>query len=284
MEKKDKILITGGTGTTGSRIAKKLTELGHNVRIASRAKSQIAGTERVHFDWHDGATYERSLENVKKLYLVAPAGVFDPAPIVLPFLDMALKAGVQRIVMLSALIIPDDGPVFGKLHEAVIKQAPEWAVLKPSYFMQNFINLQHGLTIKNESRIITATGNGKIGFIDAEDIAEVGVRALIDEIPHNTSHVITGPQALSYSEVAAMIGSVIGRTIKHVNIHKSTLQEKLAKAGLSMDYARFMADLDENIGNGAEKLVTDTVERVTGRKPRSMSDFISAHTRYWIQE
>lgn len=284
MEHKEKILITGGTGTTGSRIAKRLTELGYIPRIASRSKPSMAGIEHVYFDWNQEETFGRSLEEVKILYLVAPVGVFDPAPLVLPFLDRALKSGVQRIVMLSALIIPEDGPVFGRLHEAVSKHAPEWAILKPSYFMQNFIHRQHGSTIKEESKMITATGDGRIGFVDADDIAEVGVRALIDEIPHNTNHFITGPEALSYAEVAAKIESAIGRTITHESISKSALQDKLVKAGLTMEYARFMADLDEHIRNGAENRVTDTVERVTGRKPRSMSDFISANVHHWKQE
>ncbi|UKL00385.1 NmrA family NAD(P)-binding protein [Brevibacillus brevis] len=284
MERKDKILITGGTGTTGSRIAKKLTELGYHPRIASRTKPPLADIEYVHFDWNEVATFEHSLKDVKKLYLVAPVGVFDPSPLVLPFLDRALQAGVQRIVMLSALIIPEDGPVFGRLHEAVSKHSPEWAILKPSYFMQNFIHGQHGTSIKEEGKIVTSTGNGRIGFVDADDIAEVGVHALIDEIPHNTHHFITGPEALSYAEVAAMIESAIGRTIKHEHISTEALQDKLVTAGLTMEYAGFMADLDKHIRNGAENSVTDTVERVTGRKPRSMADFISTHSQHWKRD
>ena len=95
--------------------------------------------------------------------------------------------------MLSAAIIDEDGPVFGKIHQAVKDLAPEWAILKPSYFMQNFINVQHADSIKTSGEIITASGDGKVGFVDADDIAEVGVRALMDDIPHNTDHVITGP-------------------------------------------------------------------------------------------
>lgn len=83
--KQNPILITGGTGTTGSRIASRLIELGHRVRIASRKKGALADAEYVYFDWKDASSFTPALEQVKQIYLVAPVGVFDPAPCVLPF-------------------------------------------------------------------------------------------------------------------------------------------------------------------------------------------------------
>lgn len=159
MEKK--ILITGGTGTTGSRIAKRLVRLGAGVRIASRRMPAMAGTEHVYFDWNDQKTYRDALKNTNSLYLVAPVGVFEPSPLVVPFLEMAAASGVRRIVLLSAAIIDEDGPVFGKLHHAVRRYVPEWTVLKPSYFMQNFDH-QHGASIRKKNEIVTASGSGKV--------------------------------------------------------------------------------------------------------------------------
>lgn len=83
--KQNPILITGGTGTTGSRIASRLIELGHRVRIASRKKGALADAEYVYFNWRDASSFTPALEQVKQIYLVAPVGVFDPAPYVLPF-------------------------------------------------------------------------------------------------------------------------------------------------------------------------------------------------------
>ncbi|MGG4322863.1 NmrA family NAD(P)-binding protein [Bacillus sonorensis] len=279
----NRILITGGTGTTGGRIAKRLISSfeGSIVRIASRRKPLMSGAEHVYFDWNDETTHREALKHVAKLYLVAPVGVYDPSNAVLPFVERTLESGVRRIVMLSAAIIDEDGPVFGKIHQAVKDLAPEWAILKPSYFMQNFINVQHADSIKTSGEIITASGDGKVGFVDADDIAEVGVRALMDDIPHNTDHVITGPQALSYAEAAAIIGEAAGRTVSHVNISVSALKDRLMKAGLSPEYASFMADLDQKIKHGAENRITNTVERVTGRKPRSLAAFAESHARSW---
>ncbi|NLS90027.1 NAD-dependent epimerase/dehydratase family protein [Bacillus subtilis] len=280
MMKQNPILITGGTGTVGSRIASRLIKLGYRVRIASRKKGALANAEYVYFDWMDASSYTPALEQVKDIYLVAPVGVLDPAPYVLPFLKEAKRLGVKRVVMQSASVVSENGPVFGALHQAV-REFPEWTVLRPSYFMQNFINVQHQMSIQNEGRIVTASGEGKLGFIDADDIAETAVRALADAVPHQTHHILTGPEALSYAEAAEIIGAAAGRRVKHVSISRSELQNRMAAAGLPADYASFMAGLDEAISHGAEHRVTDTVKRVTGKEPRSLLKFAAAHAAYW---
>ncbi|MFK4435368.1 hypothetical protein ABIA61_000704 [Paenibacillus sp. RC21] len=90
--------------------------------------------------------------------------------------------------------------------------------------MQNFTEGQHVSTIKNIGTIYSATGDGRVGFVSADDIAEVGVRALIDDKPHNTAHVITGPHSLTYGEVAQLISHVIGKTIQHISLSDEELK------------------------------------------------------------
>lgn len=242
MMKQNPILITGGTGTVGSRIASRLIKLGYRVRIASRKKGALADAEYVYFNWKYASSFTPALEQVKQIYLVAPVGVFDPAPYVLPFLKEAKRLGAKRVVMQSASVVSENGPVFGALHQAV-REFPEWTVLRPSYFMQNFINVQHRMSIQTEGRITTASGEGKLGFIDADDIAETAVRALIDDVPHQTHHILTGPEALSYAEAAEIIGAAAGRRVEHVSISRSELQHKMEAGGLPADYAHFMAKL-----------------------------------------
>lgn len=93
----DQILITGGTGTTGSRIAKRLIEQGYSIRIASRNKGEISNAEYVYFDWKDESSFTPALERVKRIYLVAPVGVLDPSPYVLPFLKFKQSGSVLNV-------------------------------------------------------------------------------------------------------------------------------------------------------------------------------------------
>ncbi|MEK8128824.1 NmrA family NAD(P)-binding protein [Paenibacillus filicis] len=277
----DKILVLGATGKTGTRITAKLNQLGYTVRSAGR-RPGADKTEHVYFDWNDRSTYKNAYNDVKSIYMVAPIAVMNPEELVIPFVEEAVQAGAQRFVLLSSASIAEGGPVFGGIHEALRRIASEWAVLRPSYFMQNFTEGQHAATIRDGGKIVTATGEGRVAFVDADDIGEVGVRALTDEQPHNQDHVITGPEALSYADAARMIGNAAGINVRHESIGVRELSSGIAQAGIPADYAEFLAGLDEGIRRGGvEDQVTDTVERVTGRRPRSLADFAAAHASVW---
>ncbi|HEY0135366.1 MAG TPA: NAD(P)H-binding protein, partial [Nannocystis sp.] len=196
---KDRVLVTGGTGKTGGAIARRLTELGLEVRIASRS---ARGAGQVRFDWADASTHAAALDGVTRVYLVAPGLVDDPAAMMVPFIKRALASEVRRLVLLGSSAISDDAPGLGEVARVLRASAPEWAVLRPSWFMQNFLDPAHahGQTALADGTIVTSTAGGRVGFVDVADIAEVGARALADERSHDAAHVITGPQALSYAE------------------------------------------------------------------------------------
>jgi len=198
----------------------------------------------------------------------------------IPFIRRALDASVRRFVLLSSASIPEDGPVFGAVHRYLREHAPEWAVLRPSYFMQNFTDAGHGHghSLRHSGHIYTAAGDGKVGFVDADDIAAVGFHALTDKEPHNREHIITGPESLTYDDVAEVIRRVTGLNAKHIHITPEELTERHKAAGLPESYAEYLAGLDVRIRlEGLEDQITDTVLRVTGREPRSLEQFISEH-------
>jgi ergot alkaloid biosynthesis protein len=276
----DRVLITGGTGNTGRYVAARLAELGFPVRTASRAApaSSLAG-EHVRFDWADASTHAPALSGVGRVYLVAPSLVDDPARLMLPFIKLALAKGVRRMVLLSSSAIAEDAPGLGTVARALRDLSPEWAVLKPSWFMQNFVDPRHAHrgSLIREGRVVTATGAGRVGFVDADDIAEVAVRALTDEVPHNTAHVITGPEALGYGDVAAILARISGRPMQHVPVDDEAAARALVAAGMPERYAALLVGLDAAIREGVEDRITDTVARVTGRAPRSFEAFARAH-------
>ncbi|MFC0237053.1 NmrA family NAD(P)-binding protein [Fictibacillus phosphorivorans] len=276
-------LITGASGKTGRRITDRLIELGKPVLATTRQPpSKLDRSNAIYFDWYDESTHLPALKNVDQLYLVAPVGDTDPAKVMIPFIKKALAQEVKRFVLLSSASISEEELVFGPVHQTIKRLAPEWAVLRPSYFMQNFTTAPHVETINMQNLIISATGQGKIGFVDVNDIAEVGVRALVDVNPHNTEHIITGPDILSYNEVSQIISDVTGRTIMHQSIPDEEFIRRWIKAGLSKDYASFMTELERRIREeGTEAQVTETVWRVTGRSPISFTQFVQYHANAW---
>ncbi|ATB33434.1 ergot alkaloid biosynthesis protein [Melittangium boletus] len=275
------ILVTGGTGKTGGRIVRRLRELGRDVRVASRSGAAPEGVPGVRFDWNDPASHASALEGVERIYLVAPVLVSEPYPLMSAFIERAMESGVRRFVLLSASSLPEGGPAMGRVHQLLRERAPEWAVLRPSWFMQNFTEGAHRDSIRDEGVLYSATGEGRVPFIDADDIAEVGVRALVDDPSHDAAHLLTGPRALSYGEAAEAIGAVLGRPIRHVSLSRQALTERLMARGMAHDYASLLAGMDEAIERGAEDRTTSAVELVTGRPARSFADFARASVAVW---
>ncbi len=265
------VLVTGATGTTGSRVVAALSQHGVPTRQATRTPSSPG---QVRLDWADRATYRDALRGVAAVYLIAPIGVVDPVPLVEPFLEEALRQGVRRVVQLSSSALPEGAPGLGAVHRLVRTTMPEWTVLRPSWFMQNFVG-QH-LVARGVKRgeIVTATGNGKVAFIDAGDIAAVARRALTDDIPHNTEHLLTGPAALSYADAAAILTQQTGRAISHRSVSAEEMMALIAAQGIPAEFAKVLAAMDADIRGGAEDRVTDTVNAVTGRPAHGFRTFV----------
>ncbi|MFC4608700.1 NAD(P)H-binding protein [Streptomyces maoxianensis] len=267
-------LVIGASGTTGRRVAAGLIAERHRVKAAGRSATPVDGAQAVRFDWNEPATWAEALDGVDRVYLVPPIGSSDPATVMLPFLRQARAAGVHRAVLLSSSAIPAGGPAVGQVHQALPGLFEQWAVLRPSWFMQNFTgSTPHARSIREDGAILTASGDGRVGFVDAEDIAAVAVHALTDEQAPNTDLVLTGPQTLSYDDVAATITEVTGRPVVHRHLTFEQLCDRWA-AEIPLEFATMLAGMDRAIAEGAEDRTSDTVQRLTGRPPGTFRDFV----------
>jgi uncharacterized protein YbjT (DUF2867 family) len=124
----------------------------------------------------------------------------------------------------------------------------------------------------------SATRDGRVPFIDVGDIADAAARALTDPtFTHGHAPILTGPEALSYDEVAWAISNVAGRLIRHVNQTFAEMSDRYEKLGLPADYAAILAGLDDTIAQGAENRVTDEVELLSGHKPKNFATFLDEH-------
>ncbi|ROQ99788.1 uncharacterized protein YbjT (DUF2867 family) [Streptomyces sp. 2132.2] len=267
-------LVIGATGTTGRRVTAGLVSEGHRVKAAGRRATPVAGAQGVRFDWNEPATWSEAVEGIDRVYLVPPIGSPDPAAVMLPFLRQARAAGVRRAVLLSSSAIPAGGPAVGQVHQALPGLFEQWAVLRPSWFMQNFAaSTPHARSIRDEGAIMSASGDGRVGFVDAEDIAAVAVRALTDDRAPNTDLILTGPQTLSYADVAEIIAESTGRPVVHRQLTFEQLRDRWA-AEIPLEFASLLAGMDRAIAEGAEDRTSDTVERLTGRPPGTFRAFV----------
>ncbi|KAE8351817.1 agroclavine dehydrogenase [Aspergillus coremiiformis] len=288
------ILLLGGRGKTASRIAALLHAANLPLIVASRSTSPTSPYPQAHFDWLDDDTYANpfttaSAEDMRPIsvaYLVPPP-IFDLAPPMIRFVEVARQRGVTRFVLLSASTIGKGGPAMGQVHEHLASvPGIEYAVLRPTWFMQNFSE-PHELqrqAILNESKIYSAAGDGRIPFVSADDIARVAFRALTDEKSHNTDHVILGPELHTYDQIAAILTSLLGRKITHVQLSEAGMAQRLESTGMPTEDAQMLAGMDTLIKNGAEDRLNQVVEEVTGIPPQSFSDFAVQEKRTWLPD
>ncbi|MET8864550.1 NAD(P)H-binding protein [Nonomuraea sp. NPDC004580] len=313
------VLVTGGTGKTGSALAALLRGDGVPVRVAVR-NPPADDPGAVRFDWSDPATHPAALRGMDRVYLVPPVNSVDPLPLVGPFLDEAERIGVRRVVLLGSAVELPDAP--GALELAArVRARPGWVVLRASGFMQNFLPPHPlGEHIRRHGEIRTAAGDGRLGWIDAHDIAATA-RALLsdpdagqgDHLPADSGaeqgdraghlpagsgaergdraghlpaeqgdFLLTGPKALSYQDAAAIIAARTGRPIRVRHVTPGEMAAGYRAGGLPEEFAAALAAVDAGLGAGRDDAVSTAVLDLTGRPPRSFDAFVRDHVREWL--
>ncbi|RYP93153.1 hypothetical protein DL770_000727 [Monosporascus sp. CRB-9-2] len=280
------ILVLGGQGKTASPIAALLHTAGLPFLVASRSTSSSSPYKQAHFDWLKEETYGNpfskavleGLAPVATTYLVPPP-IFDLAPPMIKFVDYAQQNGVKRFVLLSGSTIERGGPAMGQVHEHLATlNGIKYGVLRPTWFMEE----HQRLAIKNESKIYSAAGDGRVPFVSTGDIARVAIRLLTDEEVPETEPVILGPEPLSYDQVAGILSSVLGREITHVKLTEDELTKHLESTGMPVEDARMLAGMDVMIREGAEDKTNNVVEELTGAPPMPFRDFAAREKDTWF--
>ncbi|KAI1455901.1 putative ergot alkaloid A [Annulohypoxylon moriforme] len=282
------VLLQGGTGKVASRIAPLLQAANIPTLVASRSGKSPTGLPGVKFDWTDESTWEPVFANsptpIKAVFLVAPL-VSHPGALMKKFIDFAVARGAKRFVILGASSIEEGGTWMGAAQKYLREQGDqgklEWAALRPTWFQQNFSEGAHGVLLKSESKLFSATGNGKIPFVNAEDIAAVGFHALTSPQPPNRDYVILGSELLSYPDVATIFSDVLKRPIEYVELSESDLVARFTQF-IEPEYARTLAAMDTDIKNGAENRTNDVVRTVTGKEPKKFRDFVEENKAVWL--
>ncbi|WP_371934703.1 ergot alkaloid biosynthesis protein [Streptomyces sp. KL118A] len=268
---------TSGAQTSGAP-SSGMSPSGMSIRTTSTKDVRSTGTDHVRFDWSDPDTYATAVAGVDRVYLIAPVGVADPVPPVEAFLAEARRAGVQRTVFLSSSAVRTGDPGLGQVASLVQSVMPEWAVLRPTWFMQNFVG-RHPLAeaIRSSREFDTAAGDGKQAFVDAGDIGATAAALLLDDTAHNSEFYVTGPESISYDDAAAVLTEAIGEPIRHIAVSVEQRVRQYVDSGYPADFSASLAGLDDLIRTGQNDFVADTVNRFTGRPPRSLQEFMSEH-------
>jgi uncharacterized protein YbjT (DUF2867 family) len=291
--KQETILVTGASGNVGSEVIKQLSRNGHAVHIKAavhsiknrkKMKDENNG-EIVQIDYNKPETLATALKDVNKLFLVTPE-VPNAPELASNLVIEAKKVGIRHIVKLSAIDADLKADVASlRLHRQAEKIIEEsgipYTFLRPGEFMQNFINWDSPM-IKKQG-VFWRVGDAKVSLVDVRDIAAVGMKTLTDNGKHNGKvYTITGPEALSYSQMADILSNTTGNKISYVNISEEETKRAMKDIGIGEWWIDTIIEVYEYYKRGLQQQVFTTVEEVTGKKPITFAQFAKDYADNFI--
>jgi uncharacterized protein YbjT (DUF2867 family) len=273
-----KYLVTGATGNIGSGVTRCLLARGDRpcvfVRDAEKARALFGTSVEVRVGDLAGSqtSLSAALAGIDAVFLLSSGPKLDVRD--RAFARAARVAGVEHLVKLSTLDVTTGvgtGPWHARGETAVRESGLSFTFIRSAAFMSNILGWAD--SIASEGVLRASTGEGRIAFIHPDDIAEVVTSALTTREYRGESLVITGPEALSYGEMAARIGAAIGKTVRF-----EAISDEEAQAGVGRGpYAAALVDIWRAVREGRMALVNEGVERVLGRRPLSFDRWVEQH-------
>ncbi len=284
-----KILVTGATGNVGSEVFKQLATHGQPVVAGVRdvekairlySKLSAGAGEFREFDFNEPATWLTALAGVDKMFLVIPPGTTNPLQVEL-FFETAIQAGVKHLVFNSGRTTGDleDEPLH--VTEGLIKKSgADWTILRPGWFMQNFLNWV-GFTIPSEDAFYLPAADSRTAFVDVRDVGAVAASALTESGHSGKIYELTGLEALTHFEVAQKISEAAGRTIRYVHLNEEEFVIEMVKRGWSQASAEHTVFLYRIVRMGKEAAVSRDIEMILGRPGIDFESFAKDHASCW---
>lgn len=275
--------ITGATGTIGSELVDRLVDVDVQVRAYSRRPGRIEerdGVEPVAVDLAEPDGLEEAFRNVERLFLLT-GNTADMVRLQKNAIRAAMSAGVDRVVKLSALGATDHSlSVIGLWHYNVERELRDsglgWTILRPHHFMQNL--LDSTVFDPEAGRVYSASGEGRIPFIDTRDIAAAASEVLTGDGHEGSTYALTGPEAISYREATGILSDVLGRELEYVSESDDEAWARLRDAGLpTWRVAALLALAAYQRAGGPTERTTDALERLTGRPATTFREFAEDH-------
>jgi uncharacterized protein YbjT (DUF2867 family) len=270
------ILVTGATGNVGRPLVEQLADAGAQVRAVTREPDSArfpAGVEVV-------GSAAAGLDGAAAVFLNARALGSELATVV----DLARRAGVRRLVALSAINADDDfsrqpsrfrGDRNKEVEQHAVDSGLEWVSLRPTVFASNFIGMW-APQLRVGDMVSGPYASASTAPIADADISAVAAHALLRDDLLECKVELTGPEALTNTELVGVIGDVLGRPLRYQEVPPDLVRRRFIDIGFAAEFAdAYMALLGTTVSKPA--LVTNEVQKILGRPAQTFGDAVRPH-------
>jgi uncharacterized protein YbjT (DUF2867 family) len=271
------IAVTGATGTVGRELVRLLVERGHRPRVITRdvAVARLVFGADVGYaqaDLDRPETLPAALAGAEQVFLLSPATARQPVR-ERQLVAAAAKAGVGHVVKTSVYRANPSSRLrlarqHGQVEKAITRSSLQWTFLRPAFFMQNLIGqILNGV-------VCTAAEDGRVGMIDARDVAAAAAAVLTSPSHVGRSYTLTGPRAVTFDQVAEAVRSAGGHGCTHRRSAPEQVRVAMLHAGAESWFAFDMARLHTMLAAGYEDVVTGDLHQLTGDQGRDITAFV----------
>ncbi len=279
------IFVSGASGHLGRLVLKALAERGYDGKIVAGTRdpkklADVNGVELRAADFNDEAALTRALAGIDRMLLISTDEIGKRLAGHQRAIAAAKAAGVKEIIYTS-MPTPEapSAITFAPEHlgteEAIKASGLAYTILRMTWYTENLLGSLPGNVASGQW--YTSAGTGKTSYVTREDCARAAAGALLQPATNQT-YTVTGPEALSNAEIAAIASDVTGKPLTVIDVTDEQLAGGAKAAGVP-DFVidNFIVPFDRNTREGKVAAVTDAVEQLWGTKPTSVRDFLAAN-------
>ncbi len=282
-----KVLVTTALGNVGREVARACVARGLTIRVSHREeaplKAAYPGLETARVDFLDSSSWPAALAGIDQVFLVRPPPIGKMETTLNPFIDAAYAAGVKHLLFLSVAGADRMKWVpHRKVELHLEKSGTAWTVLRPGFFAQN-LEEAYRADILEDSRLYVPAAEGRVAFLDVRDVGDLA--ALLFEKPEpqaGQALTLTGPEALTFSEVAHLLTHAMGRSVVYQPASVAGYLWHLSvRRKLPLIQVAVQTVLHLGLRRGDAEEVDPTLERLLGRRPHSIADYLARTASHW---
>lgn len=280
------VLVVGATGKVGSVLVRLLEQQAVAVRAASRTPlaqmTEIPTTQWIHLDLERSESFDDALQGVSTVFMMARPGDEHPENTAIPLMSAMKRSGVKRVINLTAMgceMRPDFG--LRRVELALEGSGMAWTHLRPNFFMQILCAEPHFAQVSRLRQIRLPAGDAAISFIDAQDVAAVAAKCIVETGHDERAYTLTGGEGLTHGDITAAITEVANGPITYTALTEDEARVEFAKAGLPTENVERLIGFYRIVRTGLAGVVSPDVQKLLGRAPRTFAEFVAEHPTTW---